>query len=151
MPGKRNIGATLTLCHGISPQHHGSLMYTFCHSFLFFGCPSSCIWVSYIISKGFPGGSDGKESACHVGVLGSIPGLGRSLGEGHGNPFQYSRLENPMGRGAWRTTVRGVAKSRTQLSNWHFHWHFTFISSQRTGMVGELNGLGSTPLSWKGS
>ena len=108
MPGKRNIGATLTLCHGISPQHHGSLMYTFCHSFLFFGCPSSCIWVSYIISKGFPGGSDGKESACHVGVLGSIPGLGRSPGRGHGNPLQYSRLENPMGRGAWWATVRGV-------------------------------------------
>ena len=44
---------------------------------------------------GFPGGSDGKESACHAGDLGSIPGLGRSPGGGHGNPLQYSFLENP--------------------------------------------------------
>ena len=49
---------------------------------------------------GFPSGSDGKESTCSAGDLGSIPGLERSLGEGNGNPFQYSRLENPMGRGA---------------------------------------------------
>ena len=47
---------------------------------------------------GFPGGSDGKESACIVGDLGSIPGLGRSPGEGHGNPLQYSYLENPHGK-----------------------------------------------------
>ena len=45
----------------------------------------------------------------------SIPGSGRSPGEGHGNPFQYSSLENPMDRGAWRPTVHGVAKSQTQL------------------------------------
>ena len=51
--------------------------------------------------KGFPGGSDGKASACNVGDLGSIPGLGRSPGEGNGNPFQDSCLENPMDRGAW--------------------------------------------------
>ena len=48
----------------------------------------------------FPGGSDGKESACNVGDLGSIPGLGRSPGEGNGNPLQYSCLENPTDRGA---------------------------------------------------
>ena len=47
---------------------------------------------------GFPSGSDGKESASNAGPLGSIPGLGRSLGEGHGNPIQYSCLENPMQR-----------------------------------------------------
>ena len=66
---------------------------------------------------GFPGGSDSKESACNsacsMGDLGSIPGLGRSLGGGHGNPLQYSCLENPMETGAWRATVRGVAKSWT--------------------------------------
>ena len=45
---------------------------------------------------GFPGGSDGKESACYEGDLGSIPGLGRSPGGGHGNPLQYSCLENPL-------------------------------------------------------
>ena len=49
---------------------------------------------------GFPGGSDGKESAWNAGDLNSIPGLGRSPGEGNGNPFQYSCLENPMDRGA---------------------------------------------------
>ena len=50
---------------------------------------------------GFPGGSDGKASACNSGDLGSIPGLGRSPGEGNGNPLQYSCLENPMDGGAW--------------------------------------------------
>ena len=66
---------------------------------------------------GFPGGSEGKASACNEGDLGSIPGSRRSPGEGNGNPLQYSCLENPMGRGAWRATVHGVAKSRTRLSN----------------------------------
>ena len=51
---------------------------------------------------GFPGGSDCKESAYDAGDLGSIPGLGRSLGGGLGNPLQYSSLENPMARGAWQ-------------------------------------------------
>ena len=69
----------------------------------------------------FPGGSDGKESAiCNVGDPGSIPELGRSPGEGNGNPLQYSCLENPMSRGAWRTAVHGVAKSRTRLSDYAF-------------------------------
>ena len=49
----------------------------------------------------FPGGSEGKASACNVGDLGSILGLGRSLGEGNGNPLKYSCLENPMDREAW--------------------------------------------------
>ena len=65
----------------------------------------------------FPGGSDGKESACNVGDSGSMPESGRSPGEGNGNPFQYSYLENPMDRGAWQTTVHGVAKSGTRLSD----------------------------------
>ena len=63
----------------------------------------------------FSGGSDGKESACSVEDLGLTPGSGRSSGEGNGNPLQYSCLENPMDRGAWRATVHGVAKSQTQL------------------------------------
>ena len=50
----------------------------------------------------FPGGSDSKESACNAGDLGSIPGLGRSPGEGNGNPLQYYCLENPMDRGTWQ-------------------------------------------------
>ena len=54
-------------------------------------------------------------SAGDVRYLGSIPGLGRSPGGGHGNPLQYSCLENPMDRGAWRVTVHGVAESQTRL------------------------------------
>jgi len=61
---------------------------------------------------GFPGGSDGKETACNVGEPGSIPGLGRSPKEGNGYPLQYSCLENPMARGAWQAIVHGVSKSR---------------------------------------
>ena len=57
-------------------------------------------------------GSDGKESACNPGDVGSIPGSGRSLGEGNGNPFLYSCLENPMNRVAWQDTVHGVTKVR---------------------------------------
>ena len=55
--------------------------------------------------------STGKESACSAGDLGSIPGLGRSPGEGNGYPFQYFRLENSMDRGAWQATVHGASKS----------------------------------------
>ena len=65
----------------------------------------------------FPGGSDSKESACNAENPGSIPGLGRSPGEGNGNPLQYSFLENYVDRGAWQATVHGVAKSQTRLSN----------------------------------
>ena len=61
---------------------------------------------------GFPGGSEGKASACNAGDPGLIPGSGRSSGEGNGNPLQYSCLENPMDRGAWWPTVHRVAKSQ---------------------------------------
>ena len=59
----------------------------------------------------------GKVSACNAGDLGSIPGSGRSLGEGNGNPLQYSCLENPMNREAWWVTVHGTAKSKAQLGD----------------------------------
>ena len=68
----------------------------------------------------FPGDSDSKASAYSTGDLGSIPGSGRSPGEGNGNPPQYSCLENPTDGGAWWDTVHGVAKSRTQLSDFTF-------------------------------
>ena len=68
----------------------------------------------------FPGGSEVKESACNAGDLGSIPGSGRSPGEGNGKPLQYSCLENPMDGGAWWATVHRVAKSQTQLSDFTF-------------------------------
>ena len=62
-------------------------------------------------------GSEGKESACDAGDPDSIPGLGRSHGEGSGNPFQYSCLKNSIGRGAWQVTIHGITKSWTQLSD----------------------------------
>ena len=65
----------------------------------------------------FPDSSAGKESACNAGDTSSIPGSGRSPGEGIGYPLQYSGLENPMD-----CTVCGVAKSRTRLSDFHFHF-----------------------------
>ena len=74
---------------------------------------------------GFPYGSAGKESTCNVGDLGSIPGLGRSPGEGKGYPFQYSGLNNSMD-----CIVHGVEKSQTRLSDFHF-------TSVHTGFQGE--------------
>ena len=71
---------------------------------------------------GFPGGSAGKESTCNAEDLGQIPGLERAPGGGHGDPLQYSCLENPMDRGAWWATVHGDAKSQNkteQLSTAH--------------------------------
>ena len=73
--------------------------------------------ISPTVCKVFPVGSEGKESACNAGDLGSIPGSGRSSGEGNGNPLQYSCLEKPMERGAWWATVHGVSKSQIRLSN----------------------------------
>ena len=66
---------------------------------------------------GFPGSSVVKNLPANSGDMGSIPGLGRSPGEGNGNPLQYSLLENPMDRGAWQATVCGVAKRQTGLSD----------------------------------
>ena len=62
--------------------------------------------------QGFSSGSDKKESACNAGDLGSIPVLGRAPGGGHGNPCQFSCLENPVARGAWRAAVHGVTGSQ---------------------------------------
>ena len=84
--------------------------------------------------EGFPGGSDGKASACNEGDPGSIPGLGRSPGEGNGNPLQYSCLENPMDRGPWEATVHGVTKSQTQLSD------FTFLEKESEMGMGREEG-----------
>ena len=80
-----------------------------------------------------PGGPDGEGSVCNAGDPGSLPGSGRSPGEGHGNPLWYSCLENPMDKRAWRATwteqtpVHGVEKSWTRVSNYraraHTHTH----------------------------
>ena len=86
-------------------------------------------------SVGFPWGSAGKASASNVGDLHSIPGLGRSHGEGNGNPLQYCCLENPVARGAQWATFHGVAKSRTRLSD--------LTASQPMNSVVILNSLTS--------
>ena len=101
-------------------------MYSFCISFFYSACFSSqfCKDLVYIYKPhGFPGASDAKESTCNVGdqgsmvQMGSIPGSGKSPGEGNGNPLQYSCLEDPMDRGAWQAAIHGVSKSQTRLSN----------------------------------
>ena len=70
-------------------------------------------------------------NAGDIGDAGSIPGSGRSLGEGNGNPLQYSCLENSMDRGALRVIVHGVAKGQTQLNDTHTHTHtHTHITQQ---------------------
>ena len=81
--------------------------------------------------RGFPGGSVGKESTCGAGDaegVGSIPGSGRTLGGGNGNPLQYSCLENPMDRGAWHPTVHRVMESDTtevmKHARSHIYWEF---------------------------
>ena len=82
--------------------------------------PCICLWTFRLfpcLNWGFPGGLDGKESACDTGNVGSIPGLGRSPGEGNGNQLQYSCLENSMNRGAWQAAVHGITKSQTRLGN----------------------------------
>ena len=80
----------------------------------------------------FPGGSEVKTPACNVGDLGLIPGLGRSPGEGTGNPLQYSCLENPMDGEAWWATVHGVAKNQTRLSD------FTSLSLYGTSQYANI-------------
>ena len=71
---------------------------------------------------GFPGGSDNKESACRSRRPRFDPWVGKTSGEGNGYSFQYSCLENSTDRGAWQTTVHGVPKNWTQLSNFHFYF-----------------------------
>ena len=91
------------------------------------GFSNSTIWKHQFFSPSqeyyhfnFLGGSDGNESVCNAGDLGSIPGLGRSPGEGKGYPLQHSCLKNPMDGANWRATAYGVAKSQTRLSDFHF-------------------------------
>ena len=71
--------------------------------------------MSFTFKTGFPCSLVGKESACSAGDPGSIPGLGRSPGEGNGDPLQYPCRENLMDRGAWWAAVHGVAKSQARL------------------------------------
>ena len=102
---------------------------------------------------GFPGGSDSKESACNVGDLGSIRRLGRSPGRGHGNPFQYSFLENPHGqRSLVGNRVSGPTKSQTLLSRYAQHtqgrvWGFLggSVVKNPPANAGDIRDDGSIP------
>ena len=84
---------------------------------------SSCNREPYDFDKGFPGGSDSKESAYNARDTGLIPVLERSPGEGTGNPLQYSCLENPLGGGAWWVTVHEVAKESDMAEQLSMHAH----------------------------
>ena len=87
-----------------------------------------------------PCGSAGKEATCNSGDIkdvGLIPGSGRSPGGGHANPLQYSGLENPKDRGAWRATVHTVTKSWTRLKRLNTHTH-TVITHQQQGIKSTL-------------
>ena len=84
-------------------------------------------------NNAIPGGTDGKESACNPGDLGSIPRLGWSPGEENGYPLQYSCLENPMDRGAWWLTVCGVAESDIRVTNTYQANHTDYNISSQSG------------------
>ena len=126
MPG---MASECMLC--ISPNYHlGWFSVQGIANRLFFK-RSLSIWIfkaTLLILGCFPGGPAGKESTCNVGDLDSIPGLGRSPGEGNGYPLQYSGLENSM-----ECIVHGVARSRTWLSNFHvpFSWFLSIGSEFR--------------------
>ena len=92
----------------------------------------------HISILGFSCGSDGKASAQNSGDSGSIPGSGRSPGEGHGNPLQNSCLETSMDGGAWWATVHGVTKSRTRLSDFTFTFTFQYYTWKANLIFNEL-------------
>ena len=113
-------------CHLVTMICYSQVFLFICRFFVFF----FCLLVHLNI---FPGGSYGKESACSVGHLGSIPGLGRSPGEGHGNPLHFSwSLENPKDSGSWPATVHGVAKSQTRLSDFNSFFLFFHLNISTT-------------------
>ena len=119
--------STLADCWLIGNQDHG------CHIFYCLSHQGSHI---YKQKQDFPGGSDSKASVYNARDLGSSPGLGRSPGEGDGNPLQYYCLENPMERGDWQATLYGVAKSQTQLSD------FTHSLMPFSGLPWQLSWVG---------
>ena len=108
---KAQLRGSLLLLHGVSSVTSNSAQ----DSIFYSPVQAGKLFLGPALT-GFSGGSDGKVSACNAGDPGSIPGLGRSPGEGNGNPLQYSCLENPMDRGAWWATVQ----SRTRLSDFSF-------------------------------
>ena len=92
-------------------------------------CVCVCVLI-YLSLQVFPGGSDGKESACNAGDLGSIHGLGRSPGKGHGHPLQYSFLENPHGQrslaGSWSHKESDITEQLSRAQQ-HISLHFQYV------------------------
>ena len=93
----------------------------------------------------FPHSSVGKESACSAGGLGLISGLGRSPGEGSGNPLQYACVENPMDKGAWQATVHVVTRIRHDLVTIFPGGLDGKASAYNAGDLGSVPGLGRSP------
>ena len=91
--------------------------------------------ISILVSQGFSGRSDCKESTCNEGDLGSVLGLGRFPREGNSYPLQYSGLEDSIDRGPWQAPVHGVTKSQTRLSDFHFYFHWLVNCSQGTTLI----------------
>ena len=138
MPGFKLLNSFLSLSNWVSTRWQEVVFF---FSFFFF--------VSTVQPVGFQAALVVKNPAANAGDVrdaGSIPGLRRSLGGGHGHPLQYSCLENPMDRGAWRATVHGVTRSQTWLKWLSRHacmlsvWDLTFLTRDRT----------LVPLHWKG-
>ena len=104
---------TLVIANTLFQQH----THTHTHTHTPLRCKCHGYRYSHCIDKDFPGGSAVKNPPAKAGDTVLIPGSIRCLGEGNGNPLQYSCLENPMDRGAWQCTFYGVAKSQTRLNN----------------------------------
>ena len=109
---------------------------------------SLTLYLSIIKCQGFPSSLMVKEFAYNAGDMGSIPGLGSSPREGNGNPHQYSCWGNPMDRGAWQSTVYGVAKNWTQLSM-HIHTHTQWITSTYITLLEKAMPPHASTLAWK--
>ena len=105
-----------------------------------------CMSLFYYLSKrcwGFPGRSAVKKLLAGTGDAGLTPGLGKSRGEGNMNPLQYSCLGNPMDRGAWQTTVHGVVKSQTRLSDLTFNSYGCVFAKTKKNVWKNLDGYKS--------
>ena len=99
-----------------------------------------------MLNSSFPGGSDGKASVYDAGDSGSIPGSGRSTGDGNDNPLQYCCLENPMDRGARKATVHGITKSRTRLSDYTSCWTVLLKRTCELSLVEKNNCWATVPM-----